>query len=376
MLTEQRAFHPARGWTTSAGGLSGRPAQLVLVFGDRPLLEADGALASLRELYPSARVVACSTSGEIIDTEVSVDHLAATAICFEKTRIECASTQVEGVEQSYAAGRQLALALSQPDLTAVFVLSDGQRVNGTELARGFNEHLPNGAPLSGGLAGDGTRFERTLVGLDAAPDSGRIVAVGFYGSALKVSFGSAGGWEPFGPARTVSRSERNTLFELDGQSALRLYKRYLGDHAQQLPSSALRFPLALTPIGSDHAVVRTILSIDDGREAMTFAGDIPRGASVRFMRASYEDLIQGAGQAAEQAKGEWDADLVLCVSCVGRKIVLGQRTEEETESIRSVFGPKPAIAGFYSYGELAPAGNRIACQLHNQTMTITALRES
>jgi hypothetical protein len=173
----------------------------------------------------------------------------------------------------------------------------------------------------------------------------------------------------------VTRAEHNTLFELDGQSALQLYKKYLGDQAAQLPGSALRFPLCVTPAGSEHTVVRTILSIDEKAEGMVFAGDIPLGARVRFMRASYEDLIDGAAKAAEEARGPAPAELALCVSCVGRRIVLGQRTEEETESVRAVVGEQPVLAGFYSYGELAPAGNSVACQLHNQTMTITTLRE-
>jgi len=191
-----------------------------------------------------------------------------------------------------------------------------------------------------------------------------------------VGFGSAGGWEAFGPARVVTRAEHNTLYELDDQSALQLYKRYLGDQAAQLPGSALRFPLCVTPAGSDHTVVRTILSIDERAQGMTFAGDVPMGARVRFMRASFEDLIDGAAQAATQTQQqEAPAELVMCVSCVGRRIVLGQRTEEETESVRAVVGPDAVLAGFYSYGELSPAGRQVACQLHNQTMTITAWRE-
>ena len=106
---------------------------------------------------------------------------------------------------------------------------------------------------------------------------------------------------------------------------------------------------------------------------MTFAGDIPVDSTVQLMRASYEDLITGAETAATDASQ--DAELVLCVSCVGRRIVLGQRVEEELEGVRAVFGTGPVITGFYSYGELAPSGQEHKCQLHNQTMTITTLSE-
>lgn len=374
MKAEQLLYEPGSGWRKSGGDLSGLTPQLVLAFGGRHLLETGQGLDELRRTYPGAHLLAASTSGEITGTEITEDRIAATALAFEKTRLVCAAASVHSSVDSYAAGRDLARRLTAPGLVHVFVVSDGGFVNGTELARGFNEHLPAGVLLTGGLAGDGARFEKTLVGLDEPPVSGRVAAVGFYGTALQVGFGTAGGWEPFGPAREVTRAEGNTLFELDGRSALALYKDYLGDQAARLPGSALRFPLCVSAPGSPQTVVRTILSIDEHEQSMTFAGDIPLGARVRFMRASYEELIDGAAAAAEQLPAPPPA-VVICISCVGRRIVLGQRTEEEAESVRAIVGPAAVLTGFYSYGELAPAGSDVPCQLHNQTMTLTSFRE-
>ena len=349
--------------------------QLVLAFGGRDLLGNNDCLGSIRRSYPSARVVLGSTAGEIRGTEVTDDHLVVTAIHFDKTRIKCVAADIAGPVDSRSIGEALAKQLLQPELVHVFVVSDGALVNGTELSAGFNGALPPGVRLSGGLAGDGVRFEKTLVGLDEDPRSGRVVAIGFYGAHLQVGCGSSGGWMPFGPERTVTRASGNVLFQLDGKSALALYKQYLGDKARELPASALRFPLCISPGDGSPSVVRTILSIDEAGESMTFAGDIPARARVRFMRASYEDLIDGAAEAAEGGDLPANPDLALCISCVGHKIVLGQRVEEETEVVRNAFGQGTVLAGFYSYGELAPAGSETCCQLHNQTMTITAFRE-
>ncbi|MES1167180.1 MAG: FIST N-terminal domain-containing protein [Pseudomonadota bacterium] len=375
MKIEQRLFSSQAGWKTCSGDLAGLAPQFVLLFGGRHLLANPGSLDDARQAYPGAHLIAVSTSGEITGTEVTEDQLTLTAVALEKTRIVCAATTVGSAAESRAKGSELAARLAGPELAHVFVVSDGACVNGTELARGFNENLPVGVALTGGRAGDGARFEKTLVGLDEPPQSGRVVAIGFYGRHLKTGVGSAGGWSPFGPERVVTRSAGNVLNELDGQSALLLYKTYLGDQAAKLPGSALRFPLCVTPQGGGEPVVRTILSIDDKAESMTFAGDIPAGARVRFMRASYEDLIDGAATAARQTGTGAAPELVICVSCVGRRIVLGQRTQEETEMVRETLGPGPVITGFYSYGELAPSGGEGACQLHNQTMTITTLRE-
>jgi hypothetical protein len=375
MRIEQLTCAPDRGWNTRASTLDGLAPQFVLAFGGRHLLEDPSYFRELRARYPHARLVVSSTAGEITGTEITEDQLTVTAVALEKTRIACAALPIRASGESHALGRELARMLDDPELVHIFIVADGQRTNGTELARGLGEHLPAGVVLSGGLAGDGARFQKTIVGLDEPPVSGRVVALGFYGRDFKSSCGSAGGWAPFGPERLVTRAEGNRLYELDGRSALGLYRQYLGDQAAELPGSALRFPLSVSATDGGAGVVRTILSIDDATQSMTFAGDVPQGARVHFMRASYEDLLDGAAQASEQARGH-DPELVVCVSCVGRRIVLGQRTEEETEMVRTILGPRPVLTGFYSYGELAPSSQGGACQLHNQTMTVTAFSET
>jgi hypothetical protein len=60
---------------------------------------------------------------------------------------------------------------------------------------------------------------------------------------------------------------------------------------------------------------------------------------------------------------------------VGRRLVLGSRTEEEIEATLEVLPKGTQQIGFYSYGEISPytAGT---CDLHNQTMTLTTLSEA
>jgi len=50
-----------------------------------------------------------------------------------------------------------------------------------------------------------------------------------------------GGWDPFGPERLITKSKENILYELDGQSALELYKKYLGEHAKVFPQQDFCF---------------------------------------------------------------------------------------------------------------------------------------
>lgn len=374
MKIEQQLFSPVTGWSKSVGSLDGHQPQIVLAFAPRYLLQDSFVLASLAARHPASVLLASSTSGEIGQHSVSDDVIVVTALAFEATRLTSAAISVRTQLESRAAGAQLAHRLRGPGLTHVLVISDGQLVNGTELARGFNENLPPGVTLTGGLAGDGDRFDTTLVGLNETPVSGRIAAIAFHGSKLKVGFGSSGGWTPSGSAHVATSTAGNILFELDGGPALDVYKQHLGERASGLPAAALCFPLCVAAPGAP-AVVRTILAVDESTRSMVFAGDIPAGSHVRFMQASHADLINGAATAATRAHLAPPADLALCISCVGRRLVLGPHTGKEIANVRTVLGPRPVLAGFYSYGELAPAGNHTACQLHNQTMTVTTFRE-
>jgi hypothetical protein len=206
-----------------------------------------------------------------------------------------------------------------------------------------------------------------------------VVAIGLYGDKLKVGYGSLGGWDTFGPERVVTKSKGNVVYELDGEPVLALYKKYLGPHAAGLPASGLRFPLSVRKNPDDTPVVRTLLGVSEEQQTMTFAGDVPQGSLARLMRANFDRLVDGATGAAktcQQALSKDSAELAILISCVGRRLILQQRTEEEVEGVRAVLGDKAVMTGFYSYGEISPFTPTAKCELHNQTMTITVLSET
>ena len=379
MKVEQKHWEAASGWQPNEPGELGATARLVLLFGATSLLRDPAMLADLGARYANAVIVGCSTAGEICATRVRDESIVLTAVAFETSEVRLAQADIGDAAHSDIAGAQLARALDHAGLVHVLVLSAGLGVNGTELARGLRENLPERVAVTGGLAGDGARFAHTLVWTASGAAAGRVAAVGFYGERLKVGHGSLGGWDPFGPERLITRSAGNVLYELDGQPALKLYKRYLGAHAAGLPGAALLFPLALRAQVGGSGLVRTILGVDEGKGSMTFAGDMPEGAHARLMKANFDRLIDGAAGAAKAGLaqlGAFSAELAILVSCVGRKLVLGQRIEEEVEAVRDVLGAQATLTGFYSYGELCPRGAVPTCELHNQTMTLTAFAEA
>lgn len=377
MEVEQRMWTKDWGWSAPAR-LAG--AGLVLLFGSRECISDRRLLQEVRTAYPGVPLAGASSAGEIAGTRVQDDSLIATAVRFRggSARVAEVTLRDLGEESSRRAGEELARAIDPKGLVHVLVFSDGSHVNGSELVRGMSAVLPAGVAVTGGLAGDGARFERTATVGPGGAASGHIVGVGLYGQSLRVGFGSLGGWDAFGPIRTVTRSHGNVLYELDGKPALPLYKLYLGEHAQHLPAAGLLFPLNVRLPDSPRPLTRTILAVNEADQSLTFAGDIPEGASAQLMKANFDRLVdgaQGAAQASSDALSGSMPELAILISCVGRKLVLKQRTEEELEAVQRVLGPSAAMAGFYSYGEICPASPDANCELHNQTMTITTLRE-
>ncbi len=379
MKIQQKKFSHSKGWEIIRDNISDpeKNCNFVLAFGSTEILSNPAVYASLRSDYPAAEILLNSTAGEICDTQVADDTISVIAIYFEKTWIKTASVHIEEVANSFDAGFKLCRGLDVTDLKYVLIISDGQKVNGSELVLGLQNYLPKTTFITGGLAGDGARFEKTLVGLNESPIEGRIAAVAFYGDDLEMTYGSVGGWDSFGPERLITKSEKNVLFELDWKPALDIYKLYLGEYAKELPGSGLLFPLSIRTNEENGSLVRTILSVNEKDKSLTFAGNMPEGAYARLMKANFDRLIEGASCAAQNSidKKTSSPDFALLISCVGRKLVLNQRIEEEVEVIRAVYGNTTAIAGFYSYGEISPSFNFSKCELHNQTMTITTLTE-
>ncbi|MFI2741307.1 FIST signal transduction protein [Zhouia sp. PK063] len=349
---------------------------LVLVFGNRYLLEKN-IYNEVQEFFPDAQIILSSSSGEIADSNVYDEAISLTAISFENSKFTIAKNNILNFDKdSFTAGKNLAATFNIHQLKHVMVFSEGSFVNGSKLIDGFESILPENITISGGLSGDDARFEKTLVGFNEDAKEGEIVALGLYGETLEVSFASASGWMPFGPERTVTKSKGNILYELDNSPALELYKTYLADKANELPQSALLYPLNVT-VNNEEPIIRTILNIDEDSQTMILAGDIPEQSKSQLMMATVDNLVEGASKAAKMAMQNRTTvpQLAILVSCVGRKLVMDQRVEEEIEEVKHVVGKHTAICGYYSYGEIAPFHNKKICRLHNQTMTLTLISE-
>lgn len=355
--------------------------QLVLVFGSVDSLGKPGFLEQLKSACPQAQWVGCSTAGEISQSGVAEKSCVLTGVRFEgDVRLRFAETMVTGMEASRSAGATLGKTLAAPDLRAVMLFGQGVNVNGSALIEGVVSEVGQHVPITGGLAGDDGAFKRTLTVCPGGVCAEGVVGIGFYGDGLVLGHGSYGGWKPFGPARKVTRSSGNILYELDGEPALNIYKRYLGDYAKDLPGSGLLFPFEMLDAQhTAYGLIRTILAVDEASGSLVLAGDVDADGYLRLMHASTSDLVNGAEEAAENACAQFASvpagGLAVLVSCVGRRLVMGDEVDEEIEAVADVLGRDNTLTGFYSYGEISPYSSTTDCKLHNQTMTVTYLGE-
>lgn len=355
-------------------------ASLVLVFGSVKRFGESKIQSTLKARYPAAQIIGCSTSGEITAAGVFDDSLQITAILWEKTVQRVTHTKMTGMQNSYETAAGLARQLASDSLKAVLVYSDGLNVNGSELLEGFKSVLGE-IPVMGGMAGDGFGFSKTVQLFNETISDGLVIAVGLYGNSLVTATGVGRGWKPYGPPRKVTKSEKNVVIELDGKPALPLYRMYIGEHsAKGLPGSGLNFPFAIIEEGRrDIEKIRTVLSIDNANNSLTFAGNVDEGDTVRFCQANHDRLVEGAGDAAHLIADITNTDqagLAICVSCVGRKGVMADLVADEVKLVQQILGAQTAIAGFYSYGEFSPRPDTSDSVLHNQTMTIGYLSEN
>ena len=374
-----------RGWSVDPLPAMDGDHTLLLLFGGAAYRQHPEVLESLSRAFPQAVKIGCSSAGEIDGDTIHDDSLVVTVLQFSETTLRLATTPIDATH-SQAAGEALAAQLLDSQdgaLRAVFLLSDGLQVNGTALVAGLSEQLGKDVMVTGGLAGDGDRFAQSWIWCGDSVESGRAVAVGLYGDALICAHGSYGGWRAFGPERRITRAQGNVLYTLDDQPALDLYQRYLGEYAADLPASGLLFPLAIRSEQGDEQVVRTILAIDEEARSITFAGTMPEGDYAQLMSASFDQLIDGANRAAQQLlttmRASTQAGVLIAISCVGRRLLLGERAEEELEAVleamQETTRKTQPLVGFYSYGEISPDIREVGCSLKNQTMTLTWLSE-
>jgi hypothetical protein len=169
--------------------------EVIYVFAERSLLEGNKISDFLSTQFTKAQIIYSSTAGEINDRMVEDDTAVCVCIQFEKTPQQFAIENISQAANSFDLGVKVSKKLESNNLKYVMIISDGNLVNGDDLVKGIQTVLDPSVIVSGGVAGDGDRFAKTLVGLNDNINEGNVVLMGLYGEHIKVGTSFKGGWD-------------------------------------------------------------------------------------------------------------------------------------------------------------------------------------
>jgi hypothetical protein len=328
-------------------------------------------------------LIGCTTDGEISSSGLSEESVVVLALACDDIKFH--TTHATSLSQdSYLAGVNIGQAFKNCKCEYIQIFSDGLTGNAVKVIDGIQSVLGKSIKIAGGTSGDGGLFIQTYQYYNDQVLTDSIVAVAFEGN-FSLGMGSGCGWFPVGTTKQITKSDGNTLYELDGMPALQVYEKFLGRYASQLPAVGVEYPLGLLGShdddeGDEYFLCRATMGVDREKKSITFAGDVPQGALVKMTMGNENDVIEAGRKAAEDALAEMKinskdirAKAIFLYSCMARKIVLGSRTGEEIAEIRKKVGNNVPIIGFYTYGEYAPSGKRKQARFHNETVTLTII---
>ena len=346
---------------------------LVLVFGDIDSVEKHNHYHLLQDFYPDSHILICSTAGNILDTSIDTYCVVATAISFKSAYVRAYSQELRE-KDSLIKIQNLIDSLQTEDLKHLLIFGPGMEDDSNILEK---IQFQEGVTVSGGFAGDNYRFNHTYQQLNNNGSRTKFIVVGLYGSSLQVETSSESGWQEFGSQRVVSKAEKNIIYEIDNQPAIELYRRYLGTRANDLPKSALRFPLSIKDNEtSKYRIIRAMMKVNSD-SSLSFSTKIKEGSTVKLMKTNVHNTLDSAFIAAKKIRPfNAKPSLTLIVSCCARRNVLKQFSEEELEIIQDILTPSTQMIGFYSYGEIAPIHKQYENSLlRNHTITISTIYE-
>ncbi len=324
-------------------------------------------VATIKGLIPHINIIGTTTSGEIIDGEVTETATILSFSMFDETVVATYSTV--NLEDSYATTQRLITQFDRERKPKVVIsFADGLRIEGEAYLQAFSEY-DNSLIVAGGLAGDNGAFEQTIVFTENEVLTNGAVVAALYNEDLLVNTGANLGWVNIGKTLTITKAKGNTVYEIDNMKAVDLYAKYLGDEiVADLPRSALEFPLLIKREGLN--IARAMIAKGENG-SLVFAGNVSVGDQVTFGYGNIETIIQGENEMCRSVSSA-ASESIFIYSCMARKTLVGSNIAFEIHSL----GRIAPTSGFFTYGEFF--SNRCATknEVLNQTMTVLSLSES
>jgi hypothetical protein len=347
-------------------------------------------LAGVTSITGDIPMVGGTTAGEISTTGFSTQSVVVMALGSDELRF------TTGIGQHMSQGEaacgvalvdDIRSRASFRDALSLLIFPNGMGGDGVKVIQGIHSVLGTEFEIAGGYMGDDERFEQTFqyyngqVYVDAIPG---LLICGKDG--FRTGIGVRSGFQSIGNRFHCTDAQGNVVKKFDDERALDFYKEFLGEErSKRLPGICLEYPFGLIDDkasigGKEYFQLRCGLSVDHAKGTISLAASIPEGSAITLTTASRGEIINGARLAAEQAKaslGGASPRAILMFSCVGRKLVLGRRTQEEISAVQKILGNDVPLIGFYTYGEIGPIDKTEAAlsttKFHNETVVLWVL---
>lgn len=330
------------------------------------LQEVTGAIEAC---FPDTPYIGCTTSGNIIDCELSGN---ITVVCtdFElpTTRFEIFQYDMAEMSVDEITAQIVEETRQNPWVKAVemyFTIPEGST---TRFCDGLKE-LREDIQIFGGVScSDDITSDDSCVFTKACGFSESSIIIVFYGGedfhvdSIKVT-----GWKPLGRKFHVTKSQGSLLQELDGVPAYDVYHKYLNiKNDENFFYNTLEFPLFYEH--NDTTILRTPVSSNaDGSINMTSDMDI--GSVVRISYGDPSTIVESIRHDSQRI-AQFGPDVLHIFSCAARRTFWTNK--EPTYEIQP-FRDVSASCGFFSHGEFLRTKGSL--NQHNVTLVIAAMRE-
>jgi len=305
---------------------------------------------------PGVELAGCTTDGEVAGPEGFLeDSVVITLFGSDDIDFTVGIGHGATADPRAATATAVADAKSKTEKASAFcvALPEGIGPDISEIVGGLRAALGEDFPIVGGASGDQLRFRgtRQFCNTDVTSDS---VVVLIMSGPLVYSCGMSTGYTALGNRHKVTKAAGSTIHEIDGKPAIQLYKDYI-------QGQSVHFPLAVHSPEREGFLLSSPQAFDEESGAITFVNPIGMDEEVQLATASRDEIVAAARTAVESAFEGFTndkPDAALFFSCAGRRAALGTRTKEEYESFEAIIGDAFPTAGFYTYGEIGPAGHQ------------------
>ncbi len=321
----------------------------------------------LNELLPSACLVGTTTDGEVIEGRILTGNIVISISIFEHSSLK--STFLKPKEDSFVIGVDLAKEIVQEDTKALILFVSAEDIDASKILDGLKS-VKQDIVISGGLCGDGGKFDGGCVFNCSQISHNGIVAVSLNGENLKASNRYTSEWEPVGRSFKITKSKNNRVFTVDKMTVYDLYEKYLGSEiATKLPLSGLQFPFVFKDLDSGTFIARSVRS-NPGDGSLTFATKMNENQSVHIAFGNAEKMLQNTQNLIKDIAKNEPAETVYIYASGGRRRFLQSIAHAEIEPYKML----GTNAGYYGYGEFF--ANEKKSLFLNQSMTTLVLSES